>query len=91
MSPAQLAQPTGSFELEELTVTQLQDAMAAGRYTSSRLVELYTERINEVDRRGPTLRSVIELNPDALVDRGVPGRGAAGGAPCVGRCTASRS
>ena len=66
VSRAQPAQPTGSFELEELTVTQLQDAMAAGRYTSSRLVELYTERINEVDRSGPTLRSVIELNPDAL-------------------------
>ena len=65
-SRAQPAQPAGSFELEELTVTQLQDAMAAGRYTSSRLVELYTERINEVDRSGPAVRSVIELNPDAL-------------------------
>ena len=40
--------------------------MAAGRYTSRRLVELYTERIEAIDRSGPTLRSVIELNPDAL-------------------------
>jgi amidase len=64
-SRPQPAQPTGSFELEELTVTQLQDAMAAGRYTSSRLVELYAERINEIDRSGPAVRSVIELNPDA--------------------------
>ncbi len=40
--------------------------MAAGRYTSRRLVELYTDRINAIDRSGPTLRSVIELNPDAL-------------------------
>ena len=63
---AQPSQPTGSFELDEVTVTQLQDAMAAGRYTSRRLVELYTERINEIDRSGPALRSVIELNPDAL-------------------------
>ena len=61
-----VGQPPAAFPLEEMTVAQLQDAMAAGRYTSRRLVELYTERINAVDRSGPTLRSVIELNPDAL-------------------------
>ncbi len=54
------------FELDELSVAQLQDAMAAGRYTSRRLVELYTERIRAIDRQGPALTSVIELNPDAL-------------------------
>jgi len=59
------AQPPAAFSLEEMTVTQLQEAMSAGRYTSRRLVELYTERINAVDRNGPTLRSVIELNPEA--------------------------
>jgi amidase len=59
-------QTPAAFPLEEVTVAQLQDAMAAGRYTSHRLVELYTERINAIDRSGPTLRSVIELNPDAL-------------------------
>jgi len=60
------AQAPAAFPLEEASVTQLQEAMAGGRYTSRRLVELYTERINAIDRRGPTLRSVIELNPDAL-------------------------
>jgi amidase len=55
-----------AFPLDELSVAQLQDAMAAGRYTARRLVELYTERINAIDRNGPALRSVIELNPDAL-------------------------
>src|ERR1051325_11195632 len=59
------AQPSPGFPLEEVTVAQLQDAMAAGRLTSRRLVELNTERINAIDRNGPTLRSVIELNPDA--------------------------
>ena len=59
-------QTPAAFPLEELTVTQLQEAMAAGRYTSRRLVELYTERINAIDRGGPALRSIIELNPDAL-------------------------
>ena len=43
------AQQSSSFPLEEMTVAQLQEAMVAGRYTSRRLVELYTERIN-VDR-----------------------------------------
>ena len=54
------------FELDEVTITGMRDAIAAGRYTSRRLVELYTERITALDRSGPTLRSVIELNPDAL-------------------------
>ena len=54
------------FELEEVTVAQLQDGMASGRYTSRRLVELYSARIDAIDRNGPALRSVIELNPDAI-------------------------
>jgi amidase len=60
------AQEPQRFELDEVTVAQLQDAMASGKYTARRLVELYTERIEQIDRRGPALRSVIELNPDAL-------------------------
>ena len=58
--------PVPPFDLDEVTVAQLQDAMAAGRYTSRRLVELYIDRINAIDRKGPMLRSVIELNPEAL-------------------------
>src|ERR1044071_8121017 len=54
------------FPLEELTIRGLQDAMAAGRYTSRQLVELYQKRIDELDRRGPTLRSISEVNLDAL-------------------------
>ena len=63
---AQQPSPSAAFELDELTVQQLQDAMTSGRYTSRRLVELYTARINALDRQGPELHSVIELNPDAL-------------------------
>jgi Asp-tRNA(Asn)/Glu-tRNA(Gln) amidotransferase A subunit family amidase len=55
-----------AFPLDELAVAQLQDAMSSGRYTARRLVELYTERINAIDQNGPELRSVIELNPDAI-------------------------
>ena len=63
---AQQGTPAPAFDLDEATIGQLQDAMTSGRYTARRLVELYTARIEAVDRSGPTLRSVIELNPDAL-------------------------
>jgi amidase len=52
--------------LEERSLTDLQADLAAGRITAQRLVADYLERIDRIDRRGPALRSVIELNPDAL-------------------------
>ena len=54
------------FELDEVTVSDLGTRMRQGALTSERIVELYLERIGQVDRRGPTLPSVIEVNPDAL-------------------------
>ena len=54
-----------AFELDELTITDLQQGLRSGKYTAKELVEKYTDRINDIDRKGPTLRSVIELNPDA--------------------------
>ena len=57
---------TPEFELNELSVAQLQEGMTAGRFTSRRLVELYLQRIAQIDAAGPTLRAVIETNPDAL-------------------------
>ena len=53
------------FELEEVTLAQLQDGLKSGKYTSRRLCQLYLARIEEIDRRGQ-LRAVIETNPDAL-------------------------
>src|ERR1044072_2281776 len=58
--------PPAEFELNELSVAQLQERMTSGRYTSRRLVELYLQRIAQIDAAGPRLRSVIETNPDAL-------------------------
>ena len=55
-----------SFELEGLTVEQLQQGMASGRWTARRLVELYRDRIAAVDRGGPRINQVLELNPDAI-------------------------
>ena len=55
------------FELAEATVAQLQEWMRAGRYTARSLVQLYLEQIDYIDKSGPAINSVIELNPDALV------------------------
>ena len=60
------AQPP-AFELEELTVTELQQGMSSGKYTSRQLVDLYLRRIDDIDRRGPALRSIIVTNPDARI------------------------
>jgi amidase len=54
------------FELEELTIAQLQEGMRSGRWTARALAEAYLGRIEAMDRAGPTLRSVIETNPEAL-------------------------
>lgn len=54
------------FNVEETTIAELQEAMKGGRLTAERLVEIYTQRIQMIDRNGPTLRAVQEINPDAL-------------------------
>ena len=51
--------------LEEATIAQLQAAMQAGQLTARRLVEQYLDRIDRLDRRGPTLHQVLETNPEA--------------------------
>lgn len=66
LPPAAAVPALAPFELDELTIAQLQEGMRSGRWTSRRLVELYLARIDELDRRGPELRQVIETNPDAL-------------------------
>ena len=59
------AQPPSEFALEEATLSQLQAWMQSGRYTSRQLVELYLDRIERLDRSGPALNSIIEINPEA--------------------------
>src|SRR6185503_19182883 len=54
------------FDLEEATIADLQQRMQSGRATSRSLAEQYLARIEAIDRNGPTLRSVLELNPEAL-------------------------
>jgi len=55
-----------AFALEESTIAQLQDAMKSGRLTARGLTKAYLDRIAALDRKGPTLRAVLETNPDAL-------------------------
>jgi amidase len=64
-SPAPEAQPK-PFELDEITMGDLQVGMTAGKYSSHSITEKYLARIDEIDKHGPALASVIEVNPDAL-------------------------
>ena len=56
------------YDVEEKTVAELTADMAAGRVTSQRLVEIYLSRIESLDWSGPTLRSVLSVNPRAIDD-----------------------
>src|SRR5688500_868350 len=54
-----------AIELDELTIADLQAGMSFGKYSARSLAEKYLDRINDIDKRGPAVNSVIELNPDA--------------------------
>ena len=51
--------------LPEWTIAELQEKLESGELTSRRLAELYLGRIDSVDKNGPYINSVIEVNPDA--------------------------
>jgi amidase len=55
-----------AFDLEEATIAELQQRMRSGQETARSLVEKYVARIDAIDRNGPALHSVLEINPDAL-------------------------
>jgi len=55
-----------AFELDEVTVDDLQAGFSSGRWSSADITRAYLERIDAIDRNGPMLRSVIETNPEAL-------------------------
>ena len=55
-----------SIILEELTIADMQRLMAVGDLTAVELTEGYLARIEAIDRAGPALNAIIELNPDAL-------------------------
>jgi amidase len=60
------APPVPDFELDELTIVDLQQRMASGQETAHSIATKYLARIESLDRQGPALRAVLETNPDAL-------------------------
>ena len=55
-----------AFELDEITIGELQDGMKSGKYSARSIAEKYLARIEAIDKSGPRVNSVIETNPDAL-------------------------
>ncbi len=62
----QTVNPPGDFELDEVSLADIASGLLQGKWTCSRLTELYLARINAVDRNGPRLGAVVEVNPDAV-------------------------
>ncbi len=55
-----------NFQLNETTINELQTKMENGKISSRALSKMYLKRIAAIDKGGPKLAAVIELNPDAL-------------------------
>src|ERR1700729_1176194 len=56
--------PPTEFALNEATIDVLQQKMQQGVYTARSITELYLKRIDQIDKAGPGLHAVIEVNPD---------------------------
>ncbi len=64
-APARALKPS---ELDESTITDLQRGMKTAKFTARSLAERYLARIEEIDKHGPAINAVIEINPDALAN-----------------------
>ncbi|CAA9551200.1 MAG: Putative secreted amidase SCO6344 [uncultured Thermomicrobiales bacterium] len=60
-----LAQDIPFPELEEITIAELRSALDSGRTSARDLVDMYLARIDAIDRNGPKLNSIMEINPEA--------------------------
>jgi hypothetical protein len=56
--------------VDECDISQVQERFTTGEWSSAGLCGALLERIGEIDRAGPALRSVIEVNRDALTIAG---------------------
>ncbi len=65
-SPANDGTSSTPFSLEEATIPELREGMKSGEYTARSITQMYLDRIEAIDQSGPNLRSIIEVNPDAL-------------------------
>jgi amidase len=57
-----------AIDVMELGAADARDRLASGAITSRALTQAYLDRIAAVDKAGPAINAVIELNPDALKD-----------------------
>lgn len=57
---------TSPFDLDEITIDDLAAGYKSGKYTIRAVTEKYIKRISEIDKNGPAINSVIQVNPDAL-------------------------
>jgi amidase len=64
--PAADHKKAAPFDLEELTIADLEERMKSGKLTARAIAERYLARIEARDKKGPAVNSVIEVNPDAL-------------------------
>ncbi|MBA3357132.1 MAG: amidase [Pyrinomonadaceae bacterium] len=54
------------FEFDELTIAELQEGMKSGKLSARTITRKYFDRIEDIDKRGPAINTVIEINPDAM-------------------------
>ena len=55
-----------TFELDEETISSLREKLDSGKYSSGQLVQLYLNRIATIDKKGPNLNAIIEVNREAI-------------------------
>ena len=56
------------FSVEEATIEGIHAAYKSGQLTSHQLVQLYLDRINAYDKKGPAINAIITVNPKALAE-----------------------
>ena len=54
------------FQLDEITISEIQQGYKDGTYSVRQIVQLYIDRIEEIDKKGPKINAIIMVNPDAL-------------------------
>lgn len=85
---AQIPQDVYPFELDEVSIGELQKSIRDGSSSATEITKSYLRRIEEIDRNGPTLRAVIETNPQAMeiaaeLDKSTRPRGLLHGIPVL--------
>jgi Asp-tRNA(Asn)/Glu-tRNA(Gln) amidotransferase A subunit family amidase len=70
ISAPALAQAPGTapFQIVEASIDDIHMAYRSGRLTARQLVQSYLDRINAFDKQGPTINSVLTINPGALAE-----------------------